>query len=62
MTIQSSNNIVKFIENVMISVKAKYVTLIFRRENRVMNNIIMFQKHKSSYMTPKEQVKKEKNR
>ena len=57
---QPSNNIVKFIENV-ISVKAKYVTLIFRRESRIVNNKIIFKKYKSLYMPPKEQGEK-KNR
>lgn len=60
MTIQSSNNIVKFIENVMISVKAKYVTLIFRRENRIMNNIIIFQKQIIIYDTKRTGKKRKK--
>lgn len=39
--IQSNNNIVKFIEN-MISIKPKYVKLLFRRKNRLVNNKIIF--------------------
>lgn len=39
--IQPSNNIVKFVENI-VSVKTKYATLIFRRENRIVSNKIMF--------------------
>lgn len=44
--IQSSNKIVKFIENVMILIKPKYGKLLFRRENRIVSNKIIFEKYK----------------